>query len=54
MTKKISVMIKSIDENEEGKIKEDIMISTKHDIFKVPVEALLMHQTKFDEANRES
>ena len=54
LTKRISVMIKILDEGEEGNIKEDIQIMTKHDVFRIPVEASVLTADNFDKANRES
>lgn len=42
MMKRILITIR-LSENDDGnKIKEDIMIMTKHDIFKLPIEAQIV------------
>lgn len=42
MFKRIIVTIKATEEDSLGKIKEEIHIMTKSDIFKVPVEAMIL------------
>ena len=42
MTKRIIVTIKATEEDSLGKIKEEIQVMTKSDVFKVPVEALIL------------
>jgi|AACY02.9.fsa_nt_gi hypothetical protein len=42
MTKKLIVTIKATEEDSLGKIKEEIHVMTKSDVFKVPVEAMIL------------
>ena len=42
MTKKVSVMIKATGDTENGTVKEEVQIATKHDIFKLPIEAMIL------------
>ena len=42
MLKKVSVVVRSGSEEEEAKVKEDVQIVTKHDIYKVHIEAEIL------------
>ena len=53
MTRKVFVSIKS-DANDSGTIKEDIQIVTKSDIFKIPIEAIILSAEQFDIVNNET
>lgn len=61
MTRKVSISIRSanlkstgLGESDEGTIKEEILIMTKTDIFKIPVEAKVLAGEAYEEANREA
>jgi len=49
MTKRLCVTIRLTEENgESAKIKEEIHIMTKSDVFKVPVEATVVSKEEFE------
>ena len=55
MTKKVIVVIRLPPEAQDSsKVKEEIQIMTKNDIFKLPVEAVILGQADFDNQNNES
>jgi len=54
MTKRFIVTIQASSAESLGKLKEEIQVMTKSDIFKVPVEALVLSQEEFDKQNQEA
>ena len=54
MTKRLIVTVQASSAESLGKLKEEIQVMTKSDIFKVPVEALVLSQEEFDKQNQES
>ena len=51
MTRKVLVSVVS---GEPGKIKEEVHIVTKSDVFKLKIEAEVMDHSSFDEKNQEA
>jgi len=54
MTKRFIVTVQASSAESLGKLKEEIQVMTKSDIFKVPVEALVLSQEEFDKQNQEA
>lgn len=54
MTKRFIVTICASSLESLGKMKEEIQVMTKSDIFKLPVEALVLSAEEFDKQNQES
>ena len=53
MLKKIIVSIRT-NPDDDSKIKEDLQILTKHDVFKIPIEATILPEDKFKEVDEEN
>ena len=54
MTKRLIVTLQASSADSLGKVKEEIQVMTKSDVFKLPVEALVLSQEEFDKQNQES
>lgn len=53
MTKKVFIQIRLSDPKDTTKIKEEIQIMTKADVFKVPVEAVLLNEEEYKQKEAE-
>jgi hypothetical protein len=53
MTRKLIVGVRA-DLSDGSRVKEEVSIQTKHDVFKIPVEANIVTKEKFEEANRDA
>ena len=51
MTKRIIISVKASD---LGKIKEELQVMTKSDIFKIPIDGIVLSQEEFTNLNNES
>ena len=54
MTKKLVVVLQASVAESLGKLKDEIQIMTKSDVFKIPVEALVLSSEEFNKQNQEA